>query len=327
VRFYRERLFEAHPAFVSDIASPVMSASVAAAVERLRPDVVQIETTEMAQYLPAAAGHVRALDLQDIASRWFQRVVDQHRGKGRALLRLELAKARRYDRRHARLADVVFVSSDVERAFLRDLAGVDAIEISNGVDTASFAPMPEIAEEPDRIAFVGPMSYVANLEGMRWFAREVFGRVRRAVPAAGVDLIGAPAENEGWPEGFSARGRVDDVRPWLARATVSIVPVLFGSGTRYKILEALSMGRAVVSTTVGAEGLGLRDREHLVIADDPDAFADAIVELMSSPGLRSALAEAGREHVLARYDWGPLVSRMEEAWSAAVERRASTSHE
>lgn len=324
VRFYAEKL-DPLPAFVSWVRSPQMRNAVRAACARFKPDVVQIETTEMGQYLTEVPrGVARALDLQDVASRWFSHTVskeDQSRQE-RAMMALELAKTRRYEKRVARQPDAVFVSSELERGYLRDFTGVDAIEVPNGVDTASFVPMPEIPEEPT-IAFVGPLTYDANLDGVRWFAREILPRIRAQRPDARLDVIGTAAD-EAFGEGVRLLGRVEDVRPHVARAAVSVVPVRLGSGTRYKILEALSMERAVVSTGLGADGLGVVDREHLLIADDPGRFADAVVELLDQPKLRAELGARGRSYVAARYDWGLLTGRVADAWDQAVARRRAT---
>jgi len=318
IKFYGEKL-DPLPAFVSWIRSPAMRRAVREACERFAPDIVQVETTEMAQYLSAVPGGIaRALDLQDVASRWFAHTVskeDQTRQE-RAMMAIELAKTRRYERRTARLPDVVFVSSGAERASLRDLAGVDAIEVPNGVDTTAFSPMPGVVEEPGTIVFVGPLTYDANIDGLRWFAREVMPLIRREEPRAVLEVVGTPVA-ESFGEGVKLLGRVDDVRPHLARAACSIVPVRLGSGTRYKILEALSMERAVVSTPLGADGLGVVDREHLLVAAHAAGFAGATLELLRDAGLRARLGKAGRAYVAARYDWGMLVGRISDAWEAA----------
>jgi polysaccharide biosynthesis protein PslH len=320
LRFYGERLVDGRPSFVSWISSDEMRAAVVRACESFRPDIVHIETTEMGQYLhDVPAGVPTALDLQDVASRWFGRVRSQGQTRQqRTMMAVELLKTRRYETRCARRADVVFVTSEIEKAFLDALTGVSSVEVPNGVDTAAFVPRPDAVEDADTILFVGPLSYSANLDGMQWFAREVLPLITAAHPQAHVDLVGAPIDEHGLPPAVHLLGRVPDVRDHLARAPLSIVPVRVGSGTRYKILEALSMGRAVVSTTVGAEGLGVVDREHLLLADDPQPFAAAVLELLSDAALRTSLGEAGRAHVLPRFDWEPLVAAVDAGWERAV---------
>jgi len=326
LKFYGEKL-DPLPAFVSWVRSPAMRRAIRSACERLRPDVVQFETTEMGQYLSAVPrGIARALDLQDVASRWFAHNVEKQdqSSQERAMMAIELMKTRRYERRCARAADAVFVSSPLEREHLRDVTGVDAIEVPNGVDTALFVPMPDERENPTKIVFVGPLTYDANIDGLRWFVREIMPRILREQPTATLDVVGAPVE-ENFGPGVALLGRVDDVRPYVARAAVSIVPVRLGSGTRYKILEALAMQRCVVSTTLGADGLGVADREHLLVADDAEAFARAVLEALEKPALRHELGASGRAHVVAHYDWDLLVGRVADAWDQA--RRATTSDE
>lgn len=319
-RFYRERA-RSLPTFVSYLDLPEMARAVRDQCESFRPDVVFFNTTEMGLYMShVPPGPLRALDLQDVSSRWIGRAAAEGRtSQQRALMWVELLKTRRFETRIARAADVVFVTSEVERAFLSGLAGVDAVEVPNGVDAAAFVPMPDVAEEDDVLLFVGPLTSQANDQALRWFCREVLPILARDVPGVRVDVVGAPA-GERWPERVRLLGRVDDVRPHLARAPVSISPIRVGSGTRYKILEALSMERAVVSTAIGAEGLGVRDGEHLLLADDAERFAAACARALRDPALRASMGRAGRAHVAARYDWSILVERIEQAWEAARAR-------
>ncbi|MCA1830048.1 MAG: glycosyltransferase family 4 protein [Actinomycetota bacterium] len=322
-RFYREKLLDPLPSFASWMSSSAMIEAVRTACETFRPDVVQVETTEMGQYLPFIPSSVaRALDMQDVASRWFGRVRRFGSAQERALMGVELLKTRRYEKTCARIPDVVYVSSPVERAFYAKLTGVDPLEVPNGVDTHAFAPM-QVDEGRKTLLFVGPLTYDANLDGLKWFIHDVLPYIRSREPDVRLDVVGTPVDLE-VPSEVRLLGRVEDVRPHVARAAVSIVPVRVGTGTRYKILEALSMQRAVVSTTVGAEGLGVINGEHVMIADDPQDFARAVIRLLDEPELRAHLGVAGRAHVVPRFDWKPLVARVDESWARAVEatRRA-----
>lgn len=322
VRFYGERL-DPLPQFAALRFDREMVAAIREACTRFSPHVVQIETTEMGQYLRSVPyGPVRALDLQDVAHGWFERVKQQAApGKQRMTMAWEGHRARRYDREIARRAEIVFVPSELEADRVATLAGVNPIVVENGVDTSFFSRAnvegDEPQHDPDRILFVGPLSYTANADGMRWFLDEVLPMVRMRVPNAYVAHVGHAG---GMDLGERVRhlGRVSDLRPWYARSPVSIVPVRIGSGTRYKILEAFSMGGAVVSTTVGAEGLGAEHGQHLLVADDPRPFADALVKLLTDPIEREALGESGRALVEHRFDWDPLIAEMEDAWHQKV---------
>jgi glycosyltransferase involved in cell wall biosynthesis len=312
------------PSFVRDRRVDEMTEAIAATAERFHPDVVQIETTEMAQYLGAIdPGPVRILDLPDLASRWFGRAAEESDRSTRAALMLEVNKTRKYERAMTQIADIVFVSSESDRNFLRGLAGVDSIEIPNGVDASAFAPMPDVPLEKNKILFIGSLVNPVNLEGLRWFVEEVFPLIRSQQEDVLIEHVGATVDQV-WPQGVDARGSVPDVRPHLAAAALSIVPLKSGKGPRARLLEALAMGRPVVATPIAAEGLGLKDREQLLLAEEPDAFARAVVAVLSSDELAARLGKAGREYVVPRYDWNVLARRIAASWELAVSRKRAS---
>src|SRR5262249_19343747 len=193
----------------------------------------------------------------------------------RLLKPVELARCRR--------ASAISVTSEREQALLRSLVPEVPIEVvPNGVDTASFHPSathePEVAR---RLVFTGTYAYRPNVDAVLSFARECWPRIRACLPDATWDIVGsAPPPNvlalAALP-GMRVTGAVPDVRPYLAGAAVAVVPIRFGGGTRLKVLEALAMGKAVVSTSLGCEGLALKSGTHLVVEDDPEAFASEVV--------------------------------------------------
>jgi glycosyltransferase involved in cell wall biosynthesis len=117
---------------------------------------------------------------------------------------------------------------------------------------------------------------------------------------------------------MTVHGEVPDVRPWLERCAISVVPLRAGSGTRLKILEALSMERAVVSTRIGAEGIDVVDGEHLLLADRPEEFADRVLALMEDEALRQRLGRNGRRLVEERYDWSRVAPLLSQAYTEAA---------
>jgi polysaccharide biosynthesis protein PslH len=162
---------------------------------------------------------------------------------------------------------------------------------------------------------------------MQWFLAEILPRIR-AQRTAHLTLIGrsdglqVPAA---LTEAVHCSGFVDDLRPLVQRAAVFVVPLRAGSGTRLKILEAMAMGKAIVSTRIGAEGIALVDGEHALLADTPDAFAEAVVRLQCDPALRRRLGTAARELVEHEYGWECIGQRMlalyRELLSSAASRR------
>jgi len=172
-------------------------------------------------------------------------------------------------------------------------------------------------EEQNVIVFSGNLEYHPNVEAVRWFAQEVWPRLSRRLPEAEWRLIGRNPESvaglvQALPR-VSLTGPVHDAIEALGHGRVCVVPLLSGSGTRFKILEAWAAQRAVVSTTIGAEGLGARDGEQLLIADDATAFVDAVVQLWNDPDLRHRLASAGHELYLKRFTWAAAWRQLDDA--------------
>jgi polysaccharide biosynthesis protein PslH len=166
--------------------------------------------------------------------------------------------------------------------------------------------IPPIAEQ-DAILFSGNLEYHPNLEAVRWFAREVWPHLRRRLPNAEWLLFGRNSDAVE-PivraiERARVIGPVDNAVASLAAGKVCVVPLLSGSGTRFKILEAWAAQRAIVSTTIGAEGLGAHDGEQLLIGNDPQTFADAVVRLWNDSELRARLGWAGRSLYLENFTW------------------------
>jgi glycosyltransferase involved in cell wall biosynthesis len=216
-----------------------------------------------------------------------------------AMLRWETAAARRFDR--------AIVVSEPERDALRRSDPRLAVSIvENGVDAAALSPLPE-PPVTDTLLFVGTFTYRPNVDAALLLGREIFPLVRRAFPAARLLLVGHEPPDAvralGRELGVSLAGAVPDVRRAYERAAVAVAPLRAGGGTRLKILEAMALGRPVVSTRVGAEGLDVADGNDLLLADAPGDFAKAVARLLGDRPLRARLAANARRLVEARYDW------------------------
>jgi sugar transferase (PEP-CTERM/EpsH1 system associated) len=189
--------------------------------------------------------------------------------------------------------------------------------VNTGVDTRYFAPMPETPARRAHIAFTGSMDWLPNEDGMTWFVRDILPLIRRAEPEATLSIIGrspTPAVRRlAEAGGVEVTGSVDDVRPHVAAGSVYIVPLRIGGGTRLKIFEAMGMGKAVVSTTIGAEGLPVTNGSDIVLADEPAAFAASVVGLMRDGDRRRRMEIAARRLVVERYDWSAVAQDFENA--------------
>jgi len=246
----------------------------------------------------------------------WQRMRDvERRGWRRALLALESRKMRRYEARACERARLTIAVSDADCRLLAAAAPRARVQaVPTGVDIDYFAP-DGIAEIPGRLVFTGSMDWYPNEDGIAHFIEDVLPRVRRQIPAASLTVVGrnpsARLRAAAAVADVEITGLVDDVRPHMADAAVYVVPLRIGGGTRLKIFEALSMAKAVVSTTVGAEGLPLTPGRHFLRADEPAEFAAAVTSLLRDAARRRALGAEGRRLVEARYSWPKVVDEFE----------------
>jgi sugar transferase (PEP-CTERM/EpsH1 system associated) len=239
----------------------------------------------------------------------------------RFLLRRQWSRMLRFERAALQRFDLVLCVSDADRhtfgTLYPDALKAPAHVVKTGVDTDYFAPMPQRASHPAHLVFTGSMDWLPNEDGMQYFVRDILPRIRQVEPHTTLSIIGrspTPAVKRlAEIPGIEVTGRVDDVRPHVAAGSVYIVPLRIGGGTRLKIFEAMSMGKAVVSTTVGAEGLPVTHAHDIVIADEPARFAQAVVHLIRDGELRRRIESQARRLVVDRYDWSAVADDFEEA--------------
>ena len=240
----------------------------------------------------------------------------------RALFELEWRKVRAREADACRLADLTIAVSEDDRRRLEAVArGIRATSIPTGVDTTYFAPN-DYTERPDRLVFSGSMDWHPNEDAVLHFADAILPRIRAEIPGVTLTVVGrnptARLREIALRAEIIVTGTVEDVRPSIAEAAVYVVPLRAGGGTRLKIFEALAMAKPVVSTTVGAEGLGLEPGRHFVAADGPRDFADAVVGLLRDSQRRTALGQAGRALVEANYSWPTIAREFEERCGEVV---------
>ncbi len=201
------------------------------------------------------------------------------------------------------------VASEGERELIQNMTrdSVQAQVIPNCVDLTDYAGIDHTVA-PDSLIFTGPFRYAANYEAMTWFLTHVFPLIQAQRPAAALTITGDHAELPLPPaKNVTLTGQVPDVRPLIARSACSIAPLQSGGGTRLKILEAMAIGTPVVTTSKGVEGIAAVDGEHLLIADSPADFADAVTRILAEPSLRRRLTENALHLVRSRYDWAGIM--------------------
>jgi glycosyltransferase involved in cell wall biosynthesis len=225
---------------------------------------------------------------------------------GRAYLRLEAMKTRRWEARAAARAFAIGAASEREEEIFRRLCPrARVVSIPNVVDVAEYDPKPE-REREDVILFSAAMDWFPNQDAAEFFARRVLPQVRALRPGAVFRVAGRCRSNEfqrriGLVAGVETTGFVDDMRREIERAAVCVAPLRVASGTRLKILEAAAMGKAVVSTSAGAEGLDFAPGREIAIVDDGERMALAIADLLSNASRRRAMGERARRRVERRY--------------------------
>ena len=253
---------------------------------------------------------------------WERMASAENRPAHRELFRMQALLMERFERRVFSQAPFATAVSENDAATIRQMGTPEVTVVPNGVDAVAYMPPAVESSSPRSLVFTGSMDWRPNQDAIRWFIDAVhpllleegdyrFHVVGRAPPDWMLDRAAIPAQ-------IVVTGTVDDVRPFIAGAAVYVVPLRAGGGSRLKILEALAMGRAVVSTTVGAEGLDLQPGTHVVIEDTAEGFARAIMALWDDAARRNALGANGRSLIEERYRWEQIAPLQGALWRRAI---------
>ena len=299
----------ATPRSVIHTYSPAMDRAIRAALERDQYDLIIASQIDMAVYWEAFAGVPAVFEEVELGV-----MHDQFARAATLMQRLRYGltwgKYRRYVGRLLRHFDICTVVSETEKSLLHAATSVAApsVVIPNCVEVADYVRFAAEEPAPATLVFTGSLTFDPNYRAMCWFISEVLPYVQRAIPGVKLTITGDPGERVlPAAAGVTLSGFVPDVRPVVARAWASVVPIHEGGGTRLKILESMALETPVVSTTKGAEGLDVAGSEHLLLADDPVDFAEAVIRLLGDRELRERLAKNAAERVRERYDWGRTV--------------------
>ena len=317
LKFYLElagNLLSPLPYAVARYRSPEMEARIRDATAGDRFDLVICDFLAPDVNVPRPLPVPTVLFQHNVEAMIWKRHADVQRGVlKRPFFRGQWKKMVRYERDACRRYDEVIAVSDDDRDAMRADYGLEAITaVPTGVDTEFFTPSEAVERIASNVVFVGSMDWLPNEDAMTWFADEIWPRVRSAVPDATLSVVGrrpGPAVRALAERGLGIQvtGRVDDVRPYLERAAVAVVPLRIGGGTRLKIYEAMAMARPTVSTTIGAEGLPLHDGEELHLADDAATFADRVVALLRDPKAAAAMGDRAQRRVRRDFSWESAV--------------------
>jgi sugar transferase (PEP-CTERM/EpsH1 system associated) len=313
----------------ADLADRLWSPQLDQALRRIltdsRFDLVQVEGLELGRYLATIRAcapqtpilydaHNAEVTIQQRAWQSDRRVPT--RWPAAAYSWLQVRRLARFEARVCRQAAAVTCVSASDAAALRQVVpGLQPVVIANGIDLVDYPVAQPAAAADPALTFTGKMDYRPNVDAALWFAREILPLIRARIPAAHFEIVGqkpapALAQLDG-RAGVAVLGAVADVRPQIAHGAVYVAPLRMGGGTRFKLLEAMALGRPVVSTTIGAEGFDVRSGRELLLADTPADFAGAVLQLLADARLAGQLARSGRAFVEAHYDWSAIIPRLE----------------
>jgi sugar transferase (PEP-CTERM/EpsH1 system associated) len=323
LRFYADAaryLATPRPYAVAKYESAEYRSRVREVIHRGRFDVI------VADFLPPVANLPEELPCPAVlfthnveAEIWRRHAETAGNPLSRMLLGSQWRRMLRFERDALARFDLVLAVSDADsRTFERLYPGTlraPVHVVRTGVDTRYFTP--QAGARPGHLVFTGSMDWLPNEDGMLYFVSEILPRIRHSHPGVTLSIVGrapTPAVQRLAQEaGVEVTGRVDDVRPHVAAATVYIVPLRIGGGTRLKIFEAMSMAKTVVSTTVGAEGLPVTPGTDICIADTPETFARSVCHLLDDRNERARIEASARKLVLERYDWSAVAHDFEDA--------------
>lgn len=300
---------------VQSFDSPELTSKIDEVMREQDFDLVQVEFTQMAGYLPERCVIPSILIEHDIM---FRKCYRFFQASSSPLIKtqtlIDYRKLREFELKACQKYDEIIVMSREDRGFLlKYQPDLNISVIPNGVDADNFKT--RRAGTPENIVFIGWMENTPNIDALNYFYHRIFPLIKRKTPQAKLVIIG-----KGAPQALQAlyrdnsinfTGYVDDLRPYLANCAAFIVPLRIASGTRLKILEAMAAGCPIISTSIGAEGLELTDGKNILIADNPKTFASAVVEIMTNIELQKQLGHSAAKLAQDKYDW-EIIARLQD---------------
>jgi len=316
-------LFSPLPYTAQKYDSDEMRCKIRELLEERKFDILHCDTPDFAQYIDEVRNIPKVVVNHNVESKlMYRRCLYAKNMLERMYLYLQSLKMRRYEKRICGRFDSCVVVSETDKDDLQRISpGAKISIVPNGVDIEYFRPMHEKPTE-NSLIFVGGMSWFPNLDGALWFCEEIWPSIKGEIPGARITFIGPDPSSKilemAETDNIEAPGFVDDIRSYAAKAAVYVVPLRIGGGTRLKILDAMAMGKAVVSTSIGCEGLDVTPEENIIVADSAEEFARRTVELLRNPDLTERLGIAGRKLAEEKYDWNMIGVKMEEVYQACM---------
>jgi len=321
---YARNLLSMRPYSASKYCQPWVAKELVAHLAREQYDLLLCDFLLTAAVIPWDWPRPKVLFTHNIEGViWERHFRNSKNPMWKAVCYREYRTLERMEHQYISSADHVLAVSDNDRDFFLRYAPKNKMTvIPTGVDIDYFGPS-NGDSNPESIVFTGSMDWIANEDGIVFFIEKVLPLVRQQFPNAKLLVVGRRPSDRMRKIGASVlgvevTGTVDDIRPYLARGSVYVVPLLVGGGTRIKIFEAMAAGKAIVSTTIGAEGLPVKHGENIFLADDAESFARCVIELLGNRATREGLGAASRKLVTAGYSWKAVAHVLGVALEAAA---------
>ena len=315
---FARNLFSSSPHTVSKYCRPEVKARMRELLASEKFDVIICDFVVAAAAIPWEVGCPKVIFTHNVEALIWKRHFEVSRNPVWKMASWgEYQKMMRFEKHFLNKAEHVLTVSEADRAFFSDFVERSKMTvISTGVDTDYFRPDNE-NERPNSLVFTGSMDWMPNEDGVLYFMRSILPLIRREIPEVSFTIVGRkPSEKlrsaAASESGVQVTGTVDDIRPYVRDGSVYVVPLRIGSGTRLKIFEAMAMGKAIVSTTLGAEGLPIRDEVDISIADSPEEFSRKVCALLGDAGERRRLGSAARQLVEQHYSWSSVAAEFDE---------------
>jgi sugar transferase (PEP-CTERM/EpsH1 system associated) len=320
---YLSTFFSPLPYSLSKYCRPEVAGHLREILAAERYDVIVCDFLQAAGVVPFDLGIPVILFTHNVEATIWQRHWEVATNLAWKLVcKREYEKMRAVELNYLRRSTQVLTVSDTDTMlFAKDISPDKITTIPTGVDIDYFQPID--GEEPDSVVFTGSMDWMPNEDGILYFVAEILPLIRQQRPEVQLWVVGrkpgksirALAESD---PGIQVTGRVEDIRPYIAKGAVYVVPLRVGSGTRLKIFEAMAMGKAVISTTIGAEGLPVTHGADIVLADGSQQFADEVCCLLGSFEERKRIGDAARKLVEDKYSWAAVTKYVEKVLSSQL---------
>jgi polysaccharide biosynthesis protein PslH len=285
------------------------------ALSRRPPDLIHLDSLDLHRWTSGLPAVPKMCTHHDVESELLRRRADITKSSLlRAYIYHQASLVERTQRKYCPQFSANIMMSPLDAQRLKQLApGARTVVVPNGVDTDYFLPASS-SPQPGRVVFIGSPASFPNRDAVEFLLSDIWPRVRSAHSSASLQLIGRCSESDrrryAKHPGVTVLGLLPDIRPSVAQACCCVVPIRVGGGTRVKILDSWAMGKAVISTTIGCEGLDAIDGDNILIRDAPESFADGISEVLSSPELNSGLGLSARRTAETKYSWDVIGSRI-----------------